>query len=168
MTPDHALLAGLAAGLAVAVPLGAIGALVVDLGLRHGTRTALAAGLGVATVDASYALLAVTAGASLAATLTGARDAIHVLSAAVLGLIALVLLRRAARARRAAATGTAGALRAPPAAHGVYARFVALTAVNPLTLATFAAVTAGLPAAGATGLGLGPAAAFVAGAAGAS
>jgi arginine exporter protein ArgO len=40
--------------------------------------------------------------------------------------------------------------------------------MNPLTLATFAAVTAGLPAAGAGSLGAGAAACFVAGVAAAS
>jgi threonine/homoserine/homoserine lactone efflux protein len=164
--PTDALLAGLAAGLAVAVPLGAIGVLVIDLGLRHGPRTALAAGLGVATVDAMYALLAVTVGASVTATLTGAREQIRAVAAVVLAVVALVLLWRAlGRGGRAAATASARDGRASPrpAPRGVYARFVALTAINPLTLATFAAVTAGLPAAGTSRLGPGPAGGFVAG-----
>ena len=148
MDATHGLLAGLAAGLAVAVPLGAIGALVVDLGLREGARSALAAGLGVATVDAAYALLAFTAGASLAAGLTGARQPLRAVAAAVLAALALVLLRRAlAEHARGAAPRTADQRSGPgrPRRRGLYARFVALTAVNPLTLATFSAVATGLP-----------------------
>jgi threonine/homoserine/homoserine lactone efflux protein len=53
-----ALIAGLSAGLAVAVPLGSIGVMIVDTGIRDGGRSAFAAGLGTATVDGLYAAAA--------------------------------------------------------------------------------------------------------------
>ena len=52
------LIAGLLAGWGVAIPLGAIGVMVVDLGMRGGLRPAAAAAAGVATADFLYAVLA--------------------------------------------------------------------------------------------------------------
>src|SRR6476646_6525317 len=95
VTSSAALTAGVAAGLAVAVPLGAVGALVLDTGLRHGTRPALAAGLGVATVDGLYAAAAALAGASAAAALAPAQAALRLVAAGVLALVAVALLRGA-------------------------------------------------------------------------
>lgn len=162
MTSSAALTAGVAAGLAVAVPLGAVGALVLDTGLRHGTRPALAAGLGVATVDGLYAAAAALAGASVAAALAPAQAALRLVAAGVLALVAVALLRGARR------PPVGGGAAPAPAPGRLYRRFVALTAVNPTTAATFAAVTAGLPAARGDELGPAPAAAFVLGALAAS
>src|SRR4051794_9087091 len=158
MPSSAALAAGVAAGLAVAVPLGAVGTLVLDTGLRHGTRPALAAGLGVATVDGLYAAAAALAGASVAAALAPAQGAIRLVAATVLAVVSLAPLRAALRPGPVARAGAA-----PPRGR-LYGRFGALTAVTPPTAATFAAVTAGLPAAGGGDLGRGPAAAFVLGA----
>src|SRR5215213_1995184 len=60
------LAAGLLAGWGVAIPLGAIGVMVVDLGMRSGLRPAAAAAAGVATADFLYAALAAAAGAAVA------------------------------------------------------------------------------------------------------
>ena len=62
-----ALLAGISAGLAVAVPLGPIGVMIVDTGIRDGGRSAFAAGLGTATVDGLYAATAALFGAAVGA-----------------------------------------------------------------------------------------------------
>jgi threonine/homoserine/homoserine lactone efflux protein len=183
MTSSAALTAGVAAGLAVAVPLGAVGALVLDTGLRHGTRPALAAGLGVATVDGLYAAVAALAGASVTAALAPAQGTIRLVAAAVLAAVAVALLAAALRPRPAPAPAPGAPARTPapvatptpppaptptpppaPTPGRLYRRFLALTAVNPTTAATFAAVTAGLPAAGGDDLGPAPAAAFVLGA----
>ena len=61
------LVAGLLAGWGVAIPLGAIGVMVVDLGMRGGFRPAAAAAAGVATADLLYAAVAAAAGAAAAA-----------------------------------------------------------------------------------------------------
>jgi threonine/homoserine/homoserine lactone efflux protein len=45
--------------IAVAIPLGAIGVLIVDLGVRGGFRPAFLAGLGTALADGLYATLGV-------------------------------------------------------------------------------------------------------------
>jgi len=153
-----ALAAGIVAGLAVAIPLGAIGVLIVDLGVRGGFRPAFLAGLGTALADGLYATVAAVAGLAVGAWLAPAAHAIALVAAAALAAVAvhgLLALRRESAERPA-----------PPADHRLVARFLALTAVNPATAATFAGLILGLPAvAHASAPGK---AAFVAGAFGAS
>ncbi|MBM7076466.1 LysE family transporter [Micromonospora humida] len=154
--------AGFAAGLGVAMPLGAIGVLIVREGMLGGHRSGLAAAFGVATVDTLYCLGALLTGAALAPVIASWGDAPRYLSGLVivgLGCHQLVTLRRApARPAGAAAErdGTGGARRdggggaerdgtggerpARTAAGPVYVRFVLLTAVNPLTLVYFFAL----------------------------
>ena len=60
------LISGLVTGYAIAVPVGAVAALIVALSARDGWRVGAAAGLGVATVDGVYALVAVLAGKAVA------------------------------------------------------------------------------------------------------
>jgi threonine/homoserine/homoserine lactone efflux protein len=141
MSVTAALVAGVSAGLAVAVPLGPIGVMIVDTGIRDGGRSAFAAGLGTATVDGLYAGTAALFGAAVASRLAPAEDTLRLVAAAVLVAVAVYGLLRL---RRGAATVTDSP--APPPAHHLFARFVALTAVNPATAITFAALMLGLPA----------------------
>jgi len=154
----NAFAAGIVAGLAVAVPLGAIGVLIVDLGVRGGFRPAFLAGLGTALADGFYAVVAAVAGVAVGAWMRPAEGSIRLVAAAVLAAVAvggLLALRRPAM-RRAV----------PPADHRLVARFLGLTAINPATAVTFAGLMIGLPAvAHASGAGK---AAFVIGAFGAS
>src|SRR4051812_41235126 len=60
------VLQGLLAGYGVAVPVGAIGALIAGLAARTGWRTGAAAAMGVATADGVFAVVAVVGGAALA------------------------------------------------------------------------------------------------------
>ena len=135
---------GALVGLGVAMPLGAIGVLLLQTGVARGFRAAAAGGLGVATVDLAYAVVAVFAGAAVAGALDGHERAVRVVSALVLGAVAGVGLARWWRAGAA----TAGAPPGGPPDGGSPARsfagFVALTAINPLTVVYFAAVVAGL------------------------
>ena len=132
------LLSGLLAGWGVAIPLGAIGLMVVDVGMRAGMRPAAAAAAGVATADFLYAALAAAAGAAVARALEPHAHALRLAAAAVLALVAArgLLALRARPAER----GTM------PPGRRLYLRFVALTSINPLTVAYFAALIAGLPA----------------------
>ena len=57
---------GLLAGYGVAIPVGAIAALIVSLTARTSLAVGSAAALGVATADGIYALLAAFGGAALA------------------------------------------------------------------------------------------------------
>jgi threonine/homoserine/homoserine lactone efflux protein len=132
-------LSGLVAGWGVAVPLGAIGVLLVDLGMRAGLRRASAAAAAVATADLLYAAIAAVAGSAVATLLEPHQRALRLAAAAVLAAVAVVSLRGARR------RATAQARAVPPPAR-LYARFLGLTAVNPTTVVYFAALIAGLPA----------------------
>ncbi len=136
-----ALLAGISAGLAVAVPLGPIGVMIVDTGIRDGGRSAFAAGLGTATVDGLYAATAALFGAAVGSALAPAQDTLRIVAAAVLIAVGVYgLLRLKHRGTTPAGAGD------PPPAHHLFARFFGLTAVNPATAVTFAALMIGLPA----------------------
>lgn len=156
------LASGALAGLAVAMPLGPIGTLVFERGARLGFRHGAAAGMGVATADGLYALLAAAAGAAIAAALEGVQDTLRLVAA--LTLLAIVaygvigFLRRDEEAREP--------VHVPPGR--TYAVFPGLTAINPLTISIFAALIAALPevaAAGAAAKALFVAGAFAASAA---
>jgi threonine/homoserine/homoserine lactone efflux protein len=132
------LAAGMLAGWGVAIPLGAIGVMVVDLGMRSGLRPAAAAACGVATAGFLYAGIAAVAGAAVAGALAPHAHALRLASAAVLAAVAVIGLRAL---RDGASGGTA-----PTPSGRLYLRFVALTSINPVTVAYFAALIAGLPA----------------------
>jgi arginine exporter protein ArgO len=150
---DGALLAGVVAGLGVAMPLGAIGVLLVQEGILRGWRPAAAGATGVALVDLGYAASAVAAGTLVSDALEGHERPVRRVGAVVLLLVAarglLALRRPAADAAAAEAPG-----------HHVLGRFVALTLVNPMTAVYFVVLTAGL---GAQVTGVRRGAAFAAG-----
>ena len=159
MDPTAALIAGLMAGLAVAMQVGAVSLLLVETAVVAGPRAGVAAGMAVATVDFGFAAVAAAAGGVAGPALASHEGDIRAVGALVLAAIALHGLVTSARERfpspAAAADGVA------PRAH--YARFLAITAANPLTIASFAAVAAAL-----TLDGPASAAAFAAGAGAAS
>ncbi|HEY0119961.1 MAG TPA: LysE family transporter [Cellulomonas sp.] len=171
-----ALLAGVVAGLGVAMPVGAITTLIALLSAQRGWRVGAAAGLGAATVDGVYATVALFFGALVAPLLVAWRAPLHWVAAGVLVVIAVRLLRPAwrppaddatapegAEGGNAARPGTTPAQAtgtAPPATGPsrtatatrparAYLTFLGLTAVNPTTVVYFAALTTGGSAAGA-------------------
>ena len=145
-----ALVSGLVAGWGVAIPLGAIGVLLVDLGMRGGFRHAAPAAAAVATADLLYAAVAAAAGAAAASLLAPHEHALKLVAAGVLAAVAAFGLRAAWRRAKTAAGAVAAAdgpaAGADGAGHRLFARFLGLTAVNPTTVLYFAALIAGLPA----------------------
>lgn len=149
-----ALTAGTAAGLAVAVPLGAVGVLLMTTAARRGRAAGLAAAAGVATADAVFAGVAAVAGSAAGAVLRPHLGALRVAAAVLLLAVAAVLLRSArsgARDESVRAGAGAGAVRPAASAtavlplHATYRRFLAITMVNPATVVTFAGVLVALP-----------------------
>ena len=159
MDPTAALIAGLTAGLAVAMQVGAVSLLLVEASVVAGPRAGIAAGMGVATVDFVFAAIAAAAGGVAGPALAGYEGEIRAAGAFVLALIALHGLVNLAR-EHGTAPAPAAADRAPRAHYG---RFLAITAANPLTIASFAAIAVAL-----TLDGPASAAAFAAGAGAAS
>lgn len=132
--------AGALAGLAVAMPPGAIATLILATGLRQGFPFAAAAGLGAATVDFAYAVAALLFGAGVSALLAGAERPLQL----VTGVVLVALGVRGARHARGRAPERVALVITSRDLAATYARFVALTAVNPATLGYYLAVAIGL------------------------
>jgi arginine exporter protein ArgO len=134
-----AFLAGVAAGYGIAVPVGAIGVLIAGLSARSSLRVGAAAGLGAATADGVYALVAVAGGAAIAGLIAPIAEPLRWAAAAVLlalaGWTAIGAIRRRHRAP-AERTAPVTALRA-------YLGILALTLLNPATVIYFAALVLG-------------------------
>jgi arginine exporter protein ArgO len=177
-------LQGVAAGLAIAVPVGAIGILIIETGIRRGFRVAWAAGAGTASADGIYATVAAGFGAALAGFIAPWERPLRVaaivilVALAVRGLASVTRAWRAAGAAATAATATGAvpvepgqaapatpAIGAGPGPRRTYVTFLGLTMMNPQTVVYFAALILAL---GPTGSGVAEKAAFVAGAFGAS
>ncbi|NOV96370.1 LysE family transporter [Isoptericola halotolerans] len=128
---------GAVAGLGVAVPLGAIGVLLVREGMDRGLRGGAAGAVAVALVDTLYCGVAVVGGA-VAAPLA---DRLGDWPTAIAAVVVLVI----------AASGVRRAVRAPgredPVVFGRPSRrfllFLGLTAINPVTLVYFTAIAIG-------------------------
>lgn len=138
-----ALLTGTAAGLGVAVPLGPVGVLLVREAMTRGRGVAVAASAGVATVDLTYAVLAVTAGTAVSSLLAGHERRVRLFAAAVLVAVALHGLLQARRDAVGPARGADDAPGGWGTRGGAFLRFVGLTLVNPLTALYFVALAAG-------------------------
>lgn len=132
-----AILSGLLTGWAIAVPVGAVGALLVSLTARTSPRVGAAGALGVATVDGVYAAVAVVGGTALASAIAPIAGPLRVASG-------VVLLGLAAWTIRQSLTAATRPVEAKPMSAGAaYWAFVGITAVNPATVAYFALVVLG-------------------------
>lgn len=139
----EAIVAGVVAGYAIAIPVGAIAVLIIHIGLTHGLRSALAAAAGAATADGIYATLAALAGLAISALVGPLITPLRVVGGLVLVAIGtrgmLVLWQRR------------GTPSPPPSVrvhtvHGrTYLELLGLTLLNPATVVYFAALTVGLP-----------------------
>lgn len=133
-----ALISGLVTGYAIAVPVGAVAVMIIAVSSRTSWRTGAAAGLGVATVDGAYALVAVLAGTAVARVLDPVSGALTGVSVVVLLGIATLTLVHAFRPGRedSGALGRWTPVRA-------WVTFAAITAINPATVLYFAAIVIG-------------------------
>jgi arginine exporter protein ArgO len=138
-----ALAAGVLAGLGVALPLGAVGVLLLQEGMLRGRRPALLGATAVATVDLAYAAAAVVAGGLVTALLAGREREVRLTAAVVLAGLALRGLAGTRTSTTRVGPPTAGA-GAGAGAGTAYWRFLGLTALNPLTAVYFAVLAAGL------------------------
>jgi arginine exporter protein ArgO len=134
-------LLGTVAGLAVAMPIGAVGSYLVGLGARERMPVAAAAALGVASVDGGYAIIAALGGAGLGTVISAASVWLAWVAAILLAGVAIRTLKLAIKRYR----GTNGDISRPRELTPVraYLSLVALTALNPATVVTFAAVVMG-------------------------
>ena len=132
-----AFLAGVVAGYGVAVPVGAIGVLIAGLSARTSLRVGAAAGMGAATADGIYALLAAAGGAAIAGLIAPIATPLRWLAAAVLLGLAAITARSAFR--RPGATRT----NRPATPVRAFLGLLGLTLLNPVTVVYFAALVLG-------------------------
>jgi len=133
-------LRGIIAGYGIAIPVGPIGILILELGIRRGFTTAFSAGAGAATADLLYATIASTAGAFLVSILTPYAHTLRMVSAIVLIAFGAWLLYRGLRGRKESKEVSA-------MSHvDTYLVFLGLTLLNPVTVAYFTTLILGLTA----------------------
>lgn len=133
------LLKGLILGFSIAAPVGPIGVLCIRRSLIHGRLAGFLSGLGAATADGFYGMLAAF---GLAAALNNVDQAsgwllgLRIISGLFLGYLAIktMLSRPATEAANAKADNL----------WAMYASTLFLTLTNPLTILSFATVFAGL------------------------
>lgn len=144
-----ALLAGVVAGYAIAIPVGAIAALLITLGAQHGARVAAGGALGAATVDGLYATVAATAGAVIAPLIAAVEEPLRWISVVVLVVLGIMLALPAFRRRTAPITAAtidsggdaeASARVRTTTFRRLFVTVGALTLVNPVTVVYFAAL----------------------------
>ena len=134
---------GLILGFSIAAVVGPIALLCLRRTLASGFAIGLASGLGAATADATYAAIA-SFGVSVVATLLVDQALwLHLMGGAFLVWLGWRSLRSVPPSMSAAARVSGVRLA------GAYASTLALTLSNPLTILSFAAVSAGLAAASA-------------------
>ncbi len=129
---------GILAGYGVAVPVGAVAILIVNTSIRCGFTIGFMAGAGAATADLLYAILASVAGVALTAFLEPVASPLRMLGGLVLiGLASWGLWKGLKRRNQPEKTAEA---RAPLM---MYAQFVGITIINPLTVVYFTAFILG-------------------------
>lgn len=130
---------GLIAGYGIAIPIGPIAILIIELGIRRGFSVAFCAGAGAASADLVYAMLASVAGAFLVSILKPYSSIIHTVSALALIALGLWLLYVSGRNRGVRVDEFRVSTRS-----GAYGFVFGLTLLNPLTVAYFTTLILGL------------------------
>ncbi|MGV8936843.1 MAG: LysE family translocator [Allorhizobium sp.] len=133
-------LKGVLIGLAIAAPLGPIGALCINRTLERGFWAGLAGGFGTAIADAVYALMAAAGFAAFATVLETLSLPLRLFG----GIFILWLGWKSFQPRPEVTAATVGAR---DLLQTIAATFF-LTFTNPATILTFAAIVAGLGLAG--------------------
>ena len=129
---------GLMAGYGIAIPVGAVAILIINISTRRGFGIGFMAGAGAATADILYAIFATVMGTISTALLEFIALPLRILGGLLLaGLAASSLWQGVRKSSQSSKTAeVCGPLR-------MYAQFVGLTVVNPLTIVYFTAFILG-------------------------
>ena len=153
---------GALVGFAIAAPVGPVGLLCIRRTFAHGPSTGLATGLGAATADALYGLVAALGVGAAASLLLEHATALRIAGGLLMLLLGGSSLRRARRAEGPGGAGDAALASAPASASatargllGAFGSTFMLTASSPMTILSFAGMLAALaPADGSLAGGL--------------
>jgi threonine/homoserine/homoserine lactone efflux protein len=132
------LLLGVLIGLSIAVPIGPSCILCIQRCLAGGMSAGLATGLGISTVHAVYATLALRGSAEIAGFVGDNADAFKLCSVCLLFIFAVRALKSVPRIGEGGSSPSAGEKRARLGRYFVSA--VLLGAMNPMTVLFFVAV----------------------------
>jgi arginine exporter protein ArgO len=141
----EAFLRGVLAGYGIAIPVGPIAILIIELGIHRGFTYAFSAGAGAASADLIYATIAVVAGTVLVSILTPYSGILRIISASGLILIGVWLLYRGLRSSHANEDRLA--MRSDGYSR-TYTMVLGLTILNPVTITYFTTLILGLKATG--------------------
>ena len=138
-----AVISGFLAGYGIAMPVGAIAVLLISISATTCWCIGVSAGLGAATIDGGYALIAVAGGAGLAREVQAAAGPLRWTAAATMALLAVWTAAIAVRRYRSHLVTTAAAGLSLGTPGRAYATLAGLTVFNPLTAAYWAALVVG-------------------------
>jgi threonine/homoserine/homoserine lactone efflux protein len=127
---------GLAIGFCIAAPVGPVNLLCIRRSMTDGRLVGLISGLGAATADATYGMVAAFGLGAVTSVLLAHRTAIQLLGGIFLVFIGVRILRQ----RSEPAMGRDHARSLPSA----YASTLALTLANPTTILSFLGIFAGV------------------------
>jgi len=136
----NVFLQGLIAGYGIAIPVGPIGILIIELGIRRGFRIAFCGGLGAASADLVYATVAALAGTFLVSILAPIAPLIRTFSAFALIAIGVWLFYQGRQSRRSEEIER----RDSSSGLSVYGLIFGLTLLNPITVTYFTTLILGL------------------------
>lgn len=128
---------GLLIGLAIAAPVGPIGILIIQRSLHEGFKIGLVSGMGAATVDAIFGLVAAFGLTAVSSLLIDHQFWIRMIGGVFLVYLGIKLLLSHSHAHAAKAKTGRSLLHA-------YTTTFILTITNPMTILSFIAVFAGL------------------------
>ena len=131
---------GFAAGLALAIPLGPIGIMMINAAIDRGWRAGAAAALGAATVDTTYALATFLVGAAISALLASYATLLSLSGAVVLLFLGLQILVKNVRLL-SGPQSIEPASKTTKSSGRTYLTLVAATAINPPTAIYFLAIS---------------------------
>jgi arginine exporter protein ArgO len=127
---------GLIAGFGIAIPFGPISVLIIETSIRNGFQYGFAAGMGAASADFIFAAISAIAGTLVATAIAPYSNTVRFLSAIFLIALGLWGLRKIARplsSTKPDASPTSSLIR-------TYFTILALTILNPITIAYFSAL----------------------------
>lgn len=129
---------GLIAGYGIAIPVGGVAVLIINMGMRCGFKIGFSAGAGAATADVIYAIIAVVAGTALADLLVTIAPWLRFFSGLLLfGMGVWGLWKGLKHANRDSKTAeVCGPVQ-------MFGQFLGITIVNPLTIVYFVALILG-------------------------
>lgn len=139
----EAALAGAIAGYAIAIPVGAIAVLIINIGIRDGFGHGVAAAAGAATADWIYATTASLAGLGLTAIIGPLLMPLRIVGGIALVAIGAWGLVKLRDPRALGDPSEVGSIRR--SSRRTYLSLLGLTLLNPATVIYFAALTVGLP-----------------------